>query len=216
METAIVAMTDHGHCYDYPSIVRLQINDAKEDEYARAADLLNAEEFELVCLQHEFGIFGGEAGGYIIGLLERLSMPIVTTLHTILAEPRPAQRNVLSAIVGASSKVIVMAEKGRHLLRSVYGVSPDKIELIPHGIPDSAFAEPDAAKARLGFSGKSVILTFGLLSPNKGIEVMLDAMPAILKSRADAIYVVLGATHPNLVREEGEGYRESLLARARS
>ncbi len=115
-----------------------------------------------------------------------------------------------------SSKVIVMAEKGRELLRTVYGVPADKIEVIPHGIPDSAFVEPDAAKAKLGFGGRAVILTFGLLSPNKGIEVMIDAMPSILKSRADAVYVVLGATHPNLVRREGEVYRESLMARVRA
>jgi glycosyltransferase involved in cell wall biosynthesis len=216
VETAIVAMTDHGHSYDYPSVVRLQINDEQLEEYARAADFLNAGQFEAVSLQHEFGIFGGEAGGHILALLSRLSMPIVTTLHTVLAEPKPAQRSVLNRIVEVSSKVIVMAEKGRELLRSVYGVPPDKIEVIPHGIPDAAFAEPDAAKARLGFGRKAIILTFGLLSPNKGIEVMIDAMPSILKSRPDAVYVVLGATHPNLVRREGEGYRESLMARARA
>src|SRR6202041_2373368 len=107
-----------------------------------------------------------------------------------------------------------MAEKGRELLRSVYQVPDEKIEIIPHGIPEFAFVEPDAAKTKLGFSNKSVILTFGLLSPNKGIEVMIDAMPSILKSRADAVYVVLGATHPNLVRREGEAYREALMARA--
>jgi glycosyltransferase involved in cell wall biosynthesis len=216
VHTCIVAMTDHGHRYDYPPAVRLQLNDAKRDEYVRAAELLNEEQFDLVCLQHEFGIFGGEAGHYIMALLERLTMPIVTTLHTILAEPKPLQREVMNAIVGASSKVIVMAEKGRRLLSGVYGAPAGKIELIPHGIPDSAFVEPDAAKARRGFGGQAVILTFGLLSPNKGIEVMIDAMPGILKSRADAVYVVLGATHPNLVRQQGEGYRESLIARARS
>ena len=214
--TAIVAMTDHAHAYDYPSVVRLQINDARLEEYARAADFLNAERFELVCLQHEFGIFGGEAGNHIVALLSRLTMPVVTTLHTVLAEPKPAQRVVLDAIVDASSKVIVMAEKARQLLRSVYDVPAEKIEVIPHGIPDAAFVEPDAAKSRLGFSGKTVILTFGLLSPNKGIEVMIDAMPSIIGSRADAVYVVLGATHPNLVRREGEVYRESLLARVRA
>jgi glycosyltransferase involved in cell wall biosynthesis len=213
--TAIVAMTDHVHRYEYPPAVRLQINDEKLEEYARAANFLNTEQFDLVCLQHEFGIFGGEAGQYILALLARLHMPIVTTLHTILADPKSVQRNVLNEIVDASSKVIVMAEKGRDLLRSVYGVPAEKIEIIPHGIPDAAFVEPDAAKARLGFSRKAIILTFGLLSPNKGIEVMIDAMPSILQSRADALYIVLGATHPNLVRHEGEAYRESLMARVR-
>ncbi len=215
-QTAIVAMTDHGHAYEYPSVVRLQINDEKLEEYARAAEFLNAGQFEVVCLQHEFGIFGGEAGNHIMALLSRLTRPIVTTLHTVLSEPRPLQRSVLAGIIDASSKVIVMAEKGRELLTTVYEVPADKIEVIPHGVPDFPFVEPDAAKAKLGFGRKTIILTFGLLSPNKGIEVMIDAMPSILKSRADAVYVVLGATHPNLVRREGEGYREGLMARVRA
>ena len=215
METAIVAMTDHGQTYDYPNVVRLQVNDQNLAEYARAAEVLNAGDFQALSLQHEFGIFGGEAGAHIMALLPRLAMPIITTLHTVLAEPKPAQRIVLNGIVEASTTVIVMAEKGRDLLQSVYGVAAEKIEVIPHGIPDAAFVEPDAAKARLGYGGKAIILTFGLLSPNKGIEVMIDAMPEILKSRPDAVYVVLGATHPNLMRQEGESYRERLMARAR-
>lgn len=213
LEVSIVAMTDHGQTYDYPAAVAFQIKDDNIDEYVRAADFLNAGRFDTVCLQHEFGIFGGEAGGHILVLLSRLTMPVVTTLHTVLAEPTTAQRAVMERIVEASSKVIVMAHKARELLRTVYQVPDDKIEVIPHGIPDVAFVAPDAAKAKLGFGGRSVILTFGLLSPNKGIEVMIDAMPSILKRRADAVYVVLGATHPNLVREQGEAYRESLIAR---
>ena len=213
-DTAIVAMTDHGHTYEYPTAVRWQIKDEEITEYARAAEFLNAGQFQVVCLQHEFGIFGGEAGNHIMALLSRLTIPIVTTLHTVLAEPKPMQRSVLKRIVDASSSVIVMAEKARHLLRTVYDVPFEKIELIPHGIPDFAFVEPDLAKAKLGFSGKTIILTFGLLSPNKGIEVMIDAMPSILQGRPDTIYVVLGATHPNLVRSEGEAYRERLVARA--
>jgi glycosyltransferase involved in cell wall biosynthesis len=216
MQTCIVAMTDHGHSYDYPPVVGLQINDENLAEYSRAADFLNEKHFQVACLQHEFGIFGGDAGNHIMGLLSRLRMPIVTTFHTVLAEPRPAQRAVLHSIVDLSSAVIVMAEKARTLLRSVYDVPAEKIEVIAHGIPHSAFVEPDAAKAKLGFARKAVILTFGLLSPNKGIEVMIDAMPSILKRRPDAVYVVLGATHPNLVRNEGESYRLSLIARARA
>ena len=216
IDTAIVAMTDHGHTYDYPGVVRLEINDEQIEEYEQAADFLNAGHFQAVSLQHEFGIFGGEAGNHVMALLSRLSMPIVTTLHTVLAEPQPVQRSVLKKIIDVSSKIIVMAEKAQTLLHSVYQVPADKIEIIPHGIPDTAFVEPDAAKAALGFAGKAVILTFGLLSPNKGIEVMIDAMPSILKRRPDLIYVVLGATHPNLVRQEGESYREKLVARAHS
>ena len=195
--------------------VALQIEDDDIEAYARAANFLNAGRFDTVCLQHEFGIFGGEAGAHILELLSRLTMPVVTTLHTVLAEPTAAQRAVLMGIVEASSKIVVMAGKARELLRSVYHVPDDKIEVIPHGIPDVAFVAPDAAKAKLGFSGRPVILTFGLLSPNKGIEVMIDAMPSILQRRPDAVYVVLGATHPNLVREQGEAYRESLTARVR-
>lgn len=215
-ETSIVAMNDHGHAYDYPPAVRFQVGDDRIGDYVQAAEFLNAGRFDAVSLQHEFGIFGGEAGSHLMALLSRLTVPVITTLHTVLAEPTPVQRRVLEGIVDASLRVIVMAEKGRELLRTVYRVPADKIEIIPHGIPDFAFVEPDVAKARLGFSGKSVILTFGLLSPNKGVEVMIDAMPSILKSRPDAVYVVLGATHPNLVREQGEAYRESLIARVRS
>jgi glycosyltransferase involved in cell wall biosynthesis len=215
IDTCIVAMTDHGQVYEYPAAVALQIKDGNIDEYARAADFLNGGRFDAVCLQHEFGIFGGEAGAHILALLSRLTMPVVTTLHTVLAKPTAVQRAVLVRIVEASSKVVVMAKKGRELLRGVYQVPDDKIEVIAHGIPDVAFVGPDAAKAKLGFGGRPIILTFGLLSPNKGIEVMIDAMPSILKHRADAVYVVLGATHPNLVRDEGEAYRKSLMARVR-
>ncbi len=213
LETCIVAMTDSGNVYDYPSVVRHQVGDERIEDYVRAADFLNGGRFDVVSLQHEFGIFGGEAGDHITALLSRRTMPVITTLHTVLAEPAPLYRGVLDRIVDASSKVVVMAEKGRKLLRAVHGVSAEKIEVIPHGIPDFPFVEPDRAKARFGFSCRPVILTFGLLSPSKGIEVMIDAMPLILKSCPNAVYIVLGTTHPNLVRVQGEVYRESLVAR---
>ncbi|MFZ0500679.1 MAG: glycosyltransferase family 4 protein [Steroidobacteraceae bacterium] len=212
----IVAMNDYGRTYDYPPIVSLQIDDRRLGDYERAADVLNRTRCEVVSLQHEFGIFGGEAGGHIMALVSRLAMPIVTTLHTVLAQPTPAQRRVLGGIVDASARVVVMAEKGRELLRTVYQVAAAKIEVIPHGTPDCAFVEPDEAKSALGFNGRPVILTFGLLSPSKGIEVMIDAMPEVLKSNAAAVYVVLGATHPNLIREQGETYRSGLMARVRA
>ena len=215
LQTCVVAMTDRGQVYDYPPVVGFTIREDNPIDYRQAADFLNAGRFDVVSLQHEFGIFGGEAGEYVLHLLSRLNMPIVTTLHTVLANPAPQQRDVLDQIIRASTSVIVMAEKARTLLQEGHDVPAEKIEVIAHGIPDMAFCEPDLAKAALGFSGKSVILTFGLLSPNKGIEVMIDAMPAILARRPDAVYVVLGATHPNLVRSQGEAYRESLMARAR-
>jgi len=214
-EAIIIAMTDRGQSYDYPPVVHMQIRDLALEDYVRAADELNAGKFDAVCLQHEFGIFGGDAGAHVVTLLARLKMPIVTTLHTVLSEPSPSQRRVLNEIVALSSKVIVMAEKGRELLRSTYAVPAEKIEVIPHGIPDAPYVDASAAKSRRGFAGKSTILTFGLLSKNKGIEVMIDAMPEILGRKPDAVYVVLGATHPNLVRDQGEAYRESLVARAR-
>ena len=216
VQSCIVAMNDRGRTYDYPPAVRLQINDCLIEDYEHAAQALNESRCEVVSLQHEFGIFGGEAGGHIVTLASRLAMPLVTTLHTVLSQPTPAQRQVFEQILEISSRVIVMAEKGRELLRSVYDAPARKIEVIAHGTPDCAFVEPNVAKAILGFAGRPVMLTFGLLSPSKGIEVMVDAMPEILKSASDAVYVVLGATHPNLILEQGETYRESLVARARA
>lgn len=214
IETSVVAMTDKGHTYLYPPQVIAEIHDDVLSDYVAAADQLNAGGYDLVSLQHEFGIFGGEAGGHILTLLSRLRMPVVTTLHTVLSEPSPAQRAVLQQIIAASARIVVMAEKGRELLQTIYGTPSSKIDVIAHGIPDVAFAEPDLAKAKLGFADKSVILTFGLLSPNKGIEVMIDAMPLILETCPNAVYVVLGATHPNLLRDKGEAYRDSLQQRA--
>ena len=211
--TSIVAMTDGDRTYDYPPSVGCEVRQDVPADYVAAAAYINAGKFDAVCLQHEFGIFGGEAGEHILALLERLTVPFTVTLHTVLAEPTAVQRRVLKRIMALSARVIVMAEKGKTFLQDGSAVT-STIEVIPHGIPDVPFARPDHAKARLGFSDKTVILTFGLLSPNKGIEVMIDAMPAVLASRPDSIYVVLGATHPNLVRDQGESYRESLVARA--
>jgi len=213
METCVVAMTDSGRTYDYPPAVRFQIHDETISEYAQAAEFLNSARFDVVCLQHEYGIFGGEAGRNIIELLSRLEMPIVTTLHTVLPEPTPVQREVIRRIIDISTKTVVMSEKGYEFLRSVHDVPARNIEVIPHGIPDFPFLETHYAKAKFGFAGKTIILTFGLLSPSKGIETVIDAMPAIIKSCPNAVYVILGATHPNLVRHQGEAYRESLTAR---
>ncbi len=213
LETGVVAMTDPGGTYDYPPAVRLEIQDENIDEYVEAAEFLNNADFDVVSLQHEYGIFGGQAGGNITKLLSRLKMPVVTTLHTVLEKPTPTQRDVMQRIIDTSSKIIVMSEKGQQLLRSVHDVPADKVEIIPHGIPDLPFRETHNAKAKLGFAGKTVILTFGLLSPNKGIETILDAMPGIIKSCPNAVYVILGATHPNLVRQQGEAYRDGLTAR---
>lgn len=214
VETRIIAMTNDKLDYDYPADVIFEIRDGEIEDYATAARIINSGNFDAVSLQHEFGIFGGADGKFILTLLAQLRIPVVTTLHTILAEPTPGQMQVLQKVVAASSRVIAMARKGRELLESVYDADPAKIDVIAHGIPDRPFHDPELAKSKHGYAGRPVILTFGLLSSNKGIEVVIDAMPAILAQRPDALYVVLGATHPNLVRQEGETYRESLGARA--
>ena len=208
-------MNDEGNDYIYPASVGWQVRDQKVEDYQAAAGFLNSGQYDVISLQHEFGIFGGEAGSHILTLLTDLTMPIVTTLHTVLATPSAIQRRVLGQIVDLSTTVVVMAEKARELLQTVYAVAADKIQVIPHGIPDCPFVDSSASKLARGFSGRAVILTFGLISPNKGIEVMIDAMPEILRSRPDAVYVVLGATHPHLVRREGEAYRNRLRERAR-
>lgn len=214
-ETCIIAMNDKGRTYDYPANVALQIDEDDIATYVKAAEFINAGGFDVVSLQHEFGIFGGPAGIHILELLTRLTVPVVTTFHTVLAEPGAEQRKAMDGVIAASSRLIVMAHKGRTLLRDVYSVAESKIDRIAHGIPDYLFEAPDEAKAQLGYADHSVLLTFGLLAPNKGIEFMIDAMPTILRVKPDAVYVVLGATHPNLVREHGEAYRESLIERAR-
>jgi glycosyltransferase involved in cell wall biosynthesis len=213
--SGVVAMTDLGSAYLYPDAVRLEIKDKSIDDYAAAAEFLNNADYDVVSLQHEYGIFGGLAGGYIVELLSRLKMPVVTTLHTILAQPSAAQHDVMQRIIEYSSKIVVMSRKGKEILRSVHDVPANAIEIIAHGIPDLPFLDSHAGKAKLGFTGKTVILTFGLLSPNKGIEFMIDAMPDIIRASPNAVYVVLGATHPNLVRQQGEAYRERLTARVR-
>jgi glycosyltransferase involved in cell wall biosynthesis len=215
LETCVVAMTDPGRTYDYPPAVGFQVHDEAVGDYVKAARFLNEGGFDVVSLQHEYGIFGGEVGRHVIELLSRLDMPIVTTLHTVLAQPAPAQRDVMRRIIDMSAKLVVMSEKGHDFLRAAHAVPAGRIEIIPHGIPDFPFVESHHAKAKFGFAGETIILTFGLLSPNKGIEIMLDAMPAIIRSCPDAVYVILGATHPHLVQQQGEAYRDGLAARVR-
>lgn len=214
-DASIVAMTDEGKNYDYPEWVRQSIAEGHPHTYAIAARHLNDGSVDAVSLQHEFGIFGGADGRHILQLVENLQPPLITTLHTVLAAPTTGQRSVIERIGRASDRVVVMAAKGARLLAQNYVVDPRKIDVIPHGIPDTAVISSDAMKERMGFADRTVILTFGLLSPNKGIEVMIDAMPMVLQSCPNALYIVLGATHPHLVRDDGEAYRESLEARTR-
>ena len=190
--------------------MRFEIEEQEVDSYLRAADFLNFANTDIVCLQHEFGIFGGPAGSHVVRLLRDLRMPIVTTLHTVLRDPSSEQHRVLTQVAELSARLVVMSERARTFLRDVYDVPDAKIDLIAHGIPDMPFVDPNFYKDQFGVEGKFVALTFGLLSPNKGIELMLRAMPAILKEFPNFVYIVLGATHPNLIREQGERYRISL------
>jgi glycosyltransferase involved in cell wall biosynthesis len=210
----VYAMNDRGARYDYPPEVACSIDQEDLEDYARAAQRINASDADIVCVQHEYGIFGGAAGVHLLKLLDRVVAPVVVSLHTVLEQPAPDQRAVIEALVRRASKLIVMAEKGRRILREVHGVADDRIAVVPHGAPDRAPVPADVYKARFGFEGRRVLLTFGLLSPNKGIDTMIRAMPAIVARHPDALYVVLGATHPHLVAHEGEAYREGLMALA--
>ena len=212
---SVLAVTDPGHSYNYPPEVRFEIPESDIQSYLRAADFLNLSRAEVLCVQHEFGIYGGPAGSHVIGLLRRARMPAVTTLHTILEHPDSDQRTAFNDLIECSTRLVCMTEHGRGLLRSVYGVPDEKIALIPHGIPDLPFADPNFYKDLFDVAGRPVLLTFGLLSPGKGIEYAIKALPEIIARHPEVVYIVLGATHPNLVRDQGESYRLSLESLAR-
>src|SRR6202048_4695338 len=205
-----VSVNDIEGGYEYPEGVRFEIEEQDLSSYLRAADFLNISNVDIVCLQHEFGIFGGPAGAHILAFLHELRMPVVTTLHTVLREPRPDQRRVMQELISLSARVVVMVERGRQMLQDIYDAPPGKIDLIAHGIPDVGFVDPTYFKDQFGVEGRVVLLTFGLLSPNKGIESVLNALPDILAEFPEVVYIVLGATHPNELREHGEAYRVSL------
>jgi glycosyltransferase involved in cell wall biosynthesis len=211
-ETSCIAVpvNDVEGGYAYPSRVRFELTEKDIDSYRRAADFLNINNVDLTCLQFEYGIFGGRAGSHILTLLRELRMPIVTTLHTILREPDAHQRRVLEEVAGLSDRLVVMSKRGAEFLDKVYRVPPDKIDLIPHGIPDLPFVDPGFHKDLFGVEGKLVLLSFGLLSPNKGIENVIAALPAVVARYPNVVYIILGATHPNVKRRDGETYRLSL------
>jgi glycosyltransferase involved in cell wall biosynthesis len=205
-----IPVNDPDSSYQYPSQVRLELDQEDRASYERAAEFLNFNGNDLVCLQHEYGIYGGVAGGHILTLLRRLKMPLVTTLHTVLREPDANQRSVLSEIAHLSDRLVVMSELAASLLREVYSVPESKIDVIPHGVPDIPFMDPNYFKDQFGTEGKSVLLTFGLLSPNKGIENVIRSLPAILAKYPNVVYVVSGVTHPHILKREGESYRTRL------
>lgn len=212
----VVAVSDQPGAYLYPSEVRFEIPQSDAASYLRAADFLTLAHVDTLCVQHEFGIFGGPGGSHLLALLRRVRMPVVTTLHTVLEKPDADQRRVFGELLKLSTRLVVMAERARHILREVYAVDGKKVSVIPHGIPDVGFTDPSFFKDQFDVAGRDVMLTFGLLSPNKGIEYAIQAMPRLVARHPQLVYLVLGATHPNLLREEGESYRLKLAQMARS
>jgi glycosyltransferase involved in cell wall biosynthesis len=206
----VIAVNDRPEGYDYPPKVRFEIQQKDQDSYRAAADELNENKTDILCVQHEFGIYGGAAGSHLLALLKEVRMPVVSTLHTVLHEPDSAQRHVMEELIQRSDRLVVMARKGAEILRDTYQVPDSIIDIIPHGIPDVPFSSTNGFKEPFGVAGKSVLLTFGLLSPGKGIEHAIGALPQIVRKHPDFVYIVLGATHPNVVKKNGEAYRHGL------
>jgi glycosyltransferase involved in cell wall biosynthesis len=201
----------NGEDYRYCKPVEILIRQDIKSDYLEICDYINSNGFDTVSLQHEFGLFGGNGGSYINLLLRRLHVPVFTTLHTVLEKPEPSYFNSFIDVCDNSDKVIVMNRHGIDMLTDIYGVSRRKIELIPHGIPDIPFNHISFYKRKLGMEGRKVIFTFGLIGPNKGIEVMLKALPAIIKHHPRVLYVILGAIHPGVVKHQGYEYQNKLL-----
>ncbi len=211
----VVAMDDIQEGYPYPSRVQFQIRDRVQADYVRAAEFLNARNVDAAIIEHEYGIFGGKHGSHLFHLLENMRIPFITTLHTVLSNPAPEQKAIIQKLGSLSEKLIVMAEKAYGILTDVYKIDKEKIALIPHGIHDVPFVDPSFYKDSHNVEGRKVILTFGLLSPGKGIEYMIDAMPEVVKKHPEAVYLVLGTTHPHLIRESGEEYRHFLMKKVK-
>ncbi len=213
VQASVIAMTDTPEGYDYPPEVVFEIRHNRLSDYRLAAEYTNLSGADVLCLQHEFGIFGGQQGRYVLDFLESLRKPIVTTLHTVLFNPPPGYREVLRQIARASDHLVVMNSKAIPILRDVYGVSEEKVSLIHHGVPNVPFVDPNYYKDKFGVEGRLVLLTFGLLNRNKGIEMVLEALPEIVARHPEVVYIVLGATHPVVKRKEGEEYRLFLQRR---
>jgi len=208
-------VNDAGQEYDYPERVRWTLAQDEIQSYRSAAQFLNFNNIDMVCLQHEYGIYGGPAGSHILHLLRDLKMPVVTTLHTVLREPNPDQLRAMEEIAELSDRLIVMSQLSSQFLQEIFKVPGSKIDMVPHGVPDFPFLDPNFYKDRFGVEGKAVLLTFGLLSPNKGIENVIRALPQILSRHENVMYIVAGATHPHILRREGDNYRASLQALAK-
>ncbi|MGP7796341.1 glycosyltransferase [Sphingomonas sp. CLY1604] len=214
VQVDVYAMDDHPGRYAYPPAVTGSIPQHELAGYLSTARAIEASGAQAIWVQHEYGIYGGPAGEHLLALLDRTTLPVIVTLHTVLEKPNADERRVLEGLLRRAAKVVVMAERGRDILRRVYGANPRQIAMIPHGVPDRPFVDPETLKPRFGWQGRDVVLTFGLLAPGKGIETIIEALPAVVERHPDMLYVVLGATHPNLVAHEGEAYRDRLKALA--
>ncbi len=210
----VVALTDRAGGYDYPSHVTFEIRQNEIRDYARAAEYLNGSSAQIVCLQHEFGIYGGDAGKYLSVLLSLLKKPVITTVHTILENPPPDYRTAFEDVVNCSQRLVTMSQRGAGMLHNIYEVPQDKISVIHHGVHDVPFVDSNFYKEKFNVEGLTVLLTFGLLGPNKGIETALEALPRVVKKFPDTVYIILGATHPGVKRMHGEQYRLSLERKA--
>lgn len=199
----------------YPGEVVGRIAEEERDSYAAAAKFVNACPAELVNIQHEFGLFGGERGEWLVDFIRSVEKPVVLTLHTILPEPDEAYLRVTRALCEQATKVVALSETGRRLLQETYAVDPQRLEVIHHGVPDVPFQDTNAAKASFGIGQRTVISTFGLISRGKGLEYAIEAMRGVVKRHPETLYLILGETHPVVRRREGESYRESLHAMVR-
>jgi glycosyltransferase involved in cell wall biosynthesis len=208
-EPLVIAMHS-GPKLKYDKPVRLKICKDVRYDYIRAADYINFSDVDIVSVQHEFGLFGGEGGSHLSLLLKRLNKPVIATLHTVLERPSAEYFDSLTDVCESSDKVIVMNKRGIKMLQDIYYVPAQKIKLIPHGIPNLPFSDSSYCKRKLGLAGRRVILTFGLLNKNKGVEVVLKALPRIVRTNPSVLYIVLGATHPEVLRREGQSYKFEL------
>lgn len=206
----VIAMNNIPEGYNYPEEVAFEIQRNHLPDYQRAADFINLSNTDIVSLQHEFGLFGGLAGDYLFSLMGRVKKPIITTLHTIIREPNPDYRRSMEELIHYSYKLVVMTEMSKEILKDIYGVPEEKIELIYHGVPDVPFIADNQNKKLRYLDGRIVILTFGLLNPGKGIEFLLDALVPVVKKNPNITYIVLGATHPEVIKSQGEKYRLTL------
>ncbi len=206
----VIALNDPSETYDYPEEVVFQIQRDRIEDYYQAADYINQSDIDIVCLQHEFGLFWGNAGDYIFALLSGINKPVISTMHTVIREPEPEYRVSTEKLIRYSEKLIVMSQTAVEMLKDIYKVPEDKIELIFHGVPDYPFNNCSKYRNRLNLKGSPLVLTFGLLSQNKGIESMLDALPEVVNQYPDIVYLILGATHPVIKKNFGETYRQYL------